>query len=176
MDGVTIRTNLPDVSKQLRELGVKVSKRLVRASTAAAGQVIAKQVRIAIAATTVRRSGVLARSVFVARSRRQTPGSETYRISVRAGRTARRSKSRSGVVTTLDAYYWYWVDQGHLARGPGQKIRGGQRTRALQRARLRAAGARFVPGREFMKRGFQAGKGPAVEAFYRRFARDFPKT
>ena len=174
-DGITIRTNLPDVSRKLRELGTTLSKRLVRASTAAAAQTLAKQVRIAITATTVRRSGVLARSVFIARRRRQAQGTETYRIGIRAGRTARRSKSRSGAITTLDAYYWYWVDQGHLKRGPGRRISGGKRMRALTRARLRQGGAGFVEGRHFMKRGFQAGQGPAVDAFYRRFERDFPK-
>ncbi len=48
-DGVTIRTNLPDVSRKLRELGTTLSKRLVRASTAAAAQTLAKQVRSAAA-------------------------------------------------------------------------------------------------------------------------------
>lgn len=172
-DGITIRTNLPDVSRKLRELGATLSKRLVRASTAAAAQTIAKRVRIAITATTVRRSGVLARSVFVARRRRQAQGSETYRIGIRAGRTARRSKSRSGAITTLDAYYWYWVDQGHIPR-QSKAITGGRRARALQRRRIREAG-HWVEGRHFMKRGFQAGQGPAVDAFYRRFERDFPK-
>ena len=174
--GVTIRTNLPDVSRQLRELGETAGKRLVRASTSAAAQTIVKHVRVAIASTTVRRSGVLARSVFVARLRRQDLGSEAYRVGIRAGRTARHSKTRSGVAVTADAYSRYWVDQGHLARGPGQRIRGGHRMRALTRARLRKAGAPFVEGRAFMKRGFSAGQGPAVDAFYQRFERDFPKT
>ena len=33
-----------------------------------------------------------------------------------------------------------------------------------------------VEGRRFMQRGFQAGQGQAVDAFYRRLERDFPKT
>ncbi len=163
-DGVVIRSNLPEVMAKLNALRDDLKNRTVRAAANAGAQVLAKRVREAVRAKTTTRSGVLSRSVIVSRNRRKLRGSEVYRVRFRAGRSARVSKG-----TRLDAFYWYWVDQGHVTRG-AKALRGGKRAKVVARGRLKASG-NWVRGRFFMQDGFRAGQSEAVDVVYRRIDR-----
>lgn len=167
---ITIQTNLPDLKRQMEQIGQTVQRKLVRSATSAAAREIANAARSAIRMRTTRRSGTLQRAVFIARLRRSPNGSEIYRIGIRSGVRARTRKTKAGT-SRIDAYYWYWVDQGHTKR-QSKAISGGRRSRALQRQRLRAAGE-WVEGRFFMRDAFLRGRSQAVTAFYQRFDRDF---
>lgn len=167
---VTLRTNLPDLKRQMAQLGQKIQRKVIRSATSAAAREIANQARSAIRLRTVRRSGSLQRAVFVARLRRTPRGSEIYRIGIRSGASARTRKTKAGV-SKIDAFYWYWVDQGHIKR-QAKALSGGRRGVALQRQRIRSAGG-WVPGRFFMREAYQRGRSQAVNAFYKRFDQDF---
>ncbi len=167
---ITIQTNLPDLKRQMAQIGQTVQRKLVRSATGAAAREIANAARSAIRMRTTRRSGTLQRAVFIARLRRSPKGSEMYRVAIRRGASARTRKTKAGS-SRIDAFYWYWVDQGHITR-PAKALAGGRRTRTLQRQRIRAAGG-WVEGRFFMRDAFLRGRGQAVTAFYRRFDRDF---
>jgi hypothetical protein len=89
-------------------------------------------------------------------------------VAARSGRKYQKVR-RGKQYANLDAFYWPWVEGGHVARGPGQRIRGGMRRRALERKRLRAAG-KWVEGRWFLRRAFQTQQTAALQAFEKRLA------
>jgi hypothetical protein len=160
---VTVTTNLPDFKRQMRELGQDFERKVFRAGTAAAAGVFKKQ-GISEAPVLKRPKkgavyGLLRRAIYVKRARAPS-GTERYFVGVRQGKRARGRKGGS-----LDAYYWRWVHEGHLARGPGSKIKGGRRRSALERRRLGASGAKRVPGNPFLARAFAQGKDAALKAF-----------
>lgn len=167
---ITVKTNLPEFKAQLRALGQDFERKVFRSGVSAAASVFKK---LAINEAPVLKrpkkgavSGLLRRAIYVKRSRDRSPGREHYFVGVRQGKAARRRKGGS-----LDAYYWRFVHEGHLARGPGNTIRGGRRRRALERSRLNASGAKRVPANRFLARAFSSGKESALRAFTERVQR-----
>ncbi|OQS45862.1 hypothetical protein B0T49_20890 [Chromobacterium violaceum] len=81
-----------------------------------------------------RRSGVLAKSITVASSRGNGQrGVVAYKVGLRSR-----------------AWYGRYLEYGHVKRGRGQKIAGGERRRAATREVLKGAG-QFVPPYPFMR-------------------------
>ncbi|OQS41823.1 HK97-gp10 family putative phage morphogenesis protein [Chromobacterium haemolyticum] len=88
-----------------------------------------------------RRSGLLAKSIVVASSRgTRRRGSIAYKVGLRSR-----------------AWYGRFVEFGHVKRGKGQKLAGGERRRTAAREVLKGAG-QFVPPYPFMRPA--AGKLP----------------
>jgi hypothetical protein len=85
-------------------------------------------------------------------------------VGVRNGKRYQKGKENR------DAYYWRWVEAGHVARGPGSRLKGGDRSRALQRKRIKESGGRVVQGVWFMRRAFLANQHQALKAFNARIA------
>lgn len=164
-DGITVKTNLPDFKRQLRAFGLDMERKVFRAGVAASAQVFRKRVEEVAPV----RTGRLKRAIYVRRSRDSTTGREHYFVGVRQGKAARnrnvRHKGKVVGTGNLDAFYWRFVELGHLVRRRGSGVRGGRRSQALQRARLSALGARRVPARPFLAPAFQRGKDEALQAF-----------
>ena len=165
MSGVEVRTNLPEFKSRLREIGQHFEKRAVRGAIRSAAQsFVAPARRLApVQKPPVRKGrvpGTLRRAIYLARPKDQKRGAERYFVGVRSG-SKEAAKGR-------DAYYWRWVEMGHIARGPGQRLRGGVRSRALQRGRLKASGGRWVEPRPFLAPAFAAGRERALQVFYTR--------
>ncbi|PRP71501.1 hypothetical protein BUE93_05745 [Chromobacterium amazonense] len=81
-----------------------------------------------------RKSGVLAKSIVVASSRGSGQrGAVAYKVGLRSR-----------------AWYGRFVEFGHVKRGRGQKIAGGERRRSATREVLKGAG-QFVPPYPFMR-------------------------
>jgi hypothetical protein len=60
-----------------------------------------------------------------------------------------------------DAFYWWFVENGHYTRAASQFVRGAGRSQ--RRLASAAAGTvRFVPGVRFMRGGFEGAKGEAL--------------
>ncbi len=171
-----MRTNLPDFRRQLREVGERVQRRYVRRSMTAAGAVLRGLAREKAPVLTRNKRGrlpkgripgLLRRAIYVTRNRRKSSrGVEVYSVGV-------KSKVRVGKGVTGDPFYWRWQEAGWLPRGPGQRIRGGTRTRALTRSRLEKAGVKRVPGRWFLRDAARQGQSAAVDAFFRRMDESF---
>lgn len=161
-NGIDVRiVGLPDFKARLRDLSVNMRKKVVRAGAMAAANVFKKAAVANAPVLTVPRkhrvAGTLKKSIFAGRSKgRSSDGVEMIVVGVRHGRKAGK--------TGRDAYYWRWVEDDHVPRGPGQRIRGGVRRRTLERNRLLAAG-QVVPGTFFMKKAFDANKERAIAAF-----------
>jgi HK97 gp10 family phage protein len=171
-DGVNAKlVGLPEFSSRLRALGADAVK-VVRSAALAVGTMY-KKAAAANAPVLKKRdtrkknprvAGALRKAIYSARSRRKSkPGLEVVTVSVRS-KGAKNS-----------AYYWRWVEAGHLARGPGQKIKGGNRLRALTRDRLKASGAKFVPGVHYLERAFKSNQGNAITVFNGRIEKRIAK-
>lgn len=174
MTGVVVRTNLPDFKRQLTALGVEFERKAVRSSTLAAASVLRAAVKrqIISGGKPQTRTGALMNAVYVKRSRRSTRGAERYFVGVRGKTVTRKRKGQT--VTQAGAFYWRFLEGGWIARGPGQKISGGERTRSLKRERLRASGAKFYRY-PFIQPAFEEARGQATDVFFRRMAAQINK-
>lgn len=169
--GVNVTTNLPEFKAQLRAIGTDMERRAVRQASAAAASVFrsAVQRNAPVQAPPGRKGhvvGTLRRAIY-ARKLKAERGTVIYRIGVRQGR-GEQKRNR-------DAYYWAWVEQGHIARGPGGALKGGVRSKSLQRLRLRAGGGKVVPPHPFFKPAFESAGSRALQVFNERLTRAIAK-
>lgn len=168
-DSVTAKmVGLPEFSARLRALGQDMERKIVRAGALAAGVVFRNQARElapTLKLNTRRKDrvpGALKKSIYATRSKSKSrPGLETIVVAGRTGKKGAKKQSAS-------AFYWRFVEDGHLARGPGGKLKGGNRSRELQRSRLKASGAKFVPPVAYLRRAFQTKQDQAISAFNKR--------
>jgi HK97 gp10 family phage protein len=174
---IVVINNLPDFKRQLAEVKKKTRASLVRASLRAAANFMAKQVRIEAPmlakATKNRIPGTLKAAIYASRGKAGADR-ERYFIAVK-----KKSRSRGGGRTKKgkvygDAFYWRFLEDGWIPRGPGKKLMGGNRSRALQRRRLIAGGAKRmrIP---FFEPAFKQYSGRALEIFNERMERGFEK-
>lgn len=157
---------IPEFSARLRALSADMQRKVVRAGALAAATDFRNAAKANAPQSRVSRGrghtpGQLKRAIVAGRAKnRSKPGIEAYTVVVRAGKARRKNQS--------SAFYWRWVEAGHLVRGPGKKLQGGDKSRALQRQRLQASGAKYVPPNAFLLRAFRARQGQAVAAFNKR--------
>lgn len=151
-DAVRVVTNLPDFQRDLAALGQRVQRRVATRAARAAGRVF----REAAKALAPRRTGALARGLYVGRSRRSTRSTLVFTVGVRSGKRA----GKRG-----DPFYWRFLEGGWIPSG-GKRRRGGLRSRALQRERALAAGARRV-SHPFLDPAFRQRGAQALAEFNR---------
>lgn len=158
---IVVRTNLPDFKRQLDRIGQDFRRRAVRNALASMGRIFrdAAKAQAPVLRTPVERRviGALRNNIIVKRSKFQKAGAERYYVGVRSGKQATRR-------TGGDPFYWRFLEGGWIPRGPGQKLKGGTRSRALQRSSLREGGANFVQY-PFLKPAFDAQQQRALAAF-----------
>lgn len=162
-DGVTLRVDLQDFRRQLREVGDRVERRAVSQGLRDAARVFREQARANAPRLKTRDPrrlpGTLARAIAVARLRRVPRGLVAYTVTVRAATKARLGGAR-------DPFYWRFLEGGWIPRGPGQRLRGGVRARASQREELVRRGARRYQY-PFLAPAFSARSAAALVAFER---------
>lgn len=163
---LNIKHNLPDFKAQMKRFGVDFERRTVRSATLASANVFKK---LAIAEAPIlknpdarRVAGTLKKSIYVVRSKRSTRGAERYTVGFRKGRKAGK--------TGRDAFYGRFLELGWVPRGPGKKLRGGVRSRALQRSRNLAGGAGKITQYKFITPAFNRGKSAALATFTKRIS------
>ena len=164
---VDVKVDLPDFRRQMAEVGKRMSTRVTRNAVRAAASVFRRFARDkAPVLKTVAKNrvpGALKRNIDIRRGRSRDSGVIGLNVGVRVGKS---TKGR-GV-----PFYWRWLEGGWIPRGRGQALRGGNRSKALQRRRLLTGGAkrRQFP---FLAPAFAAGQGGAVQAFNDRMEREF---
>lgn len=173
--GVRI-VNLPDFKAQLesvkKEIRTKLALNATRASLRAFKRAVDERVPV-FKGTRVYKGrrisgGTLKRSIYTAISKRSSSGQRGIVYGILRPRTGAQRGFN-------DAYYWRWVEKGHLIRARGQALRGGTRSKKLQRERLRSAGVPRVEGRWFLRDSFNAAKSQAYEAFSRSMTAGFKR-
>src|SRR5262245_17861771 len=163
-DGVEVIFNLRDFKAELDKFKVDFQAKTIRSATNAAAQVFKRAViekaPILLGFQNPRRvPGTLKRAIYVKRTRDSRPGKEHYLISFRKGKKATKGR---------DAFYGAFLEAGWIPRGPGKKIKGGNRSRALQRKRLLAGGKRKITEYRFIMPAFQQVRQQALAAFEKR--------
>jgi hypothetical protein len=163
---VTITTNLPDFRRQLKELKAQMTPIASFANRAGANEfrkAVRKFSRLG-GAHPDRRTGRLSAAVVVKRARRVPGGEVMHIVGIRQGKSQQRIKRRrkSGATeVNLDAYYWRFLEQGFYPRKPGTALRGGRRTKALQRDRAKARGEAKIT-RSFLLPAFHAASASVL--------------
>lgn len=164
---VDVKVDLPDFRRQMAEVGKRMSTRVTRNAVRAAASVFRRFARDkAPVLKTVAKNrvpGALKRNIDIRRGRSRDSGVIGLNVGVRVGKS---TKGR-GV-----PFYWSWLEGGWIPRGRGKGIKGGDRSKALQRRRLIAGGARRRQF-PFLAPAFTAGQGGAVQAFNDRMEREF---
>lgn len=95
---------LAELERKMHQLGQKLGRRALRASTNAGIQVIKKEAR---SLAPVRTGRLSKKAIYVKRSRRQSSATrETYILGVRLGRKEQQ-KGR-------DAFYWFYLEFGTI--------------------------------------------------------------
>lgn len=170
---VSLKVNLADFRAELRALTAKLQGRVVTNAVRAAGRVFRDAARAnarnlrglhtmkhPAQARKDRRPGSLARGIVLARSKNSRRDKVEFYVSVRAKVLRGR---------TVDPFYWRFLEGGWTPRGPGGRLRGGVRSRALQRQRNAAAGA-VTYRYPFLEPAFRARNAAALAAFEERMA------
>jgi hypothetical protein len=162
-DEIKVTMRLPDFKRQLDEFSKIFQDRIVRYAVAGAGGVF-KRAAIALAPvlhspSKRRQAGVLKRSIYLAFN---------------------RARSRKGIVVAYvlsfkkrrqsggDPFYGRFLEAGWLPRGPGKRIAGGTKRKALERTRLKAGGHRFIDKFRFLQPAFRQNQTEALNVFSKR--------
>jgi HK97 gp10 family phage protein len=166
-DQVRVVTNLPDFKRQLQSIAFDMQKRAV-ATAARAGTKVLKALAVQGAPelqkpdtrkVNPRVRGTLRRAIYAGVAyRRSKPGLVVSTVGVYRKDKTRGKKTPK---TTQGAFYWYFLEAGWVPRGPGRRLRGGERTKRLERSR---SVSRQIK-KPFLKPALDAGAGRAVEAF-----------
>lgn len=158
-EAVTVKVDIRDFRRQLREVGARMEKRAVSQGLRDAAKVFrdaARQAAPVLREPDKRRiPGALRAGIIIVRGK--GGGRGVLRFAV----TVRRTTTRSG--TTRDPFYWRFLEGGWIPRGPGQRFAGGVRSRAL--ARSRASAGRIE--RPFLAPAFASSRVAALAAFER---------
>jgi HK97 gp10 family phage protein len=161
-DGVRVRVDIPDFRRQLREIEARLQRRVVGDGVRAAARVFRDAARrgapVLRAPDRRRTAGALRQAIVITRGK-FVRGQVSYAVTVRA------SKLRRG--TRDDPFYWRFLEGGWIPRGPGRRIGGGERRRALERSRILGGGGRRVQY-PFLQPAFDQQKGAALSAFNQR--------
>lgn len=159
-DTVIIRTNIPEFKRQLDALGQDMEKKIVRSAVNAAATAFRKAIVVTVPVLKKPRggrvAGTLKRAIYTYRVRRPEPGTIAMKVSFRKG----KAEQKNG----RDAFYGRFLEQGWIPRGPGKALKGGKRTKALQRERNLAAGA-VKHSYPFIAPAFNRARIAALEAF-----------
>ncbi|MCA3068116.1 MAG: HK97 gp10 family phage protein [Rhodocyclaceae bacterium] len=156
-------TGLRELNDALAKLADDVAIKHARGAVAAGAALI----RDAARANVPVRSGKLKAAIYSAWIREASSRErQSFFVSVRRGKKyqPRMKVSKAGrqrATKDLDAYYWTWIEFGHIATGA--KIKGGARARAKARDKLKQSGATFVPARPFLRPAFESNKMKAIE-------------
>lgn len=159
-DGVVVKLNLPDFRRQLAQLSDLVERRIATRAIRAAGKVFQAGARrlapVLHGKDPRRRAGALRQAIYVGRSRESRKGLLIYKVSVRA--TGGQEKRG------IDPFYWRFLEGGWQPRGRSKGLKGGNRSKAVQRARALKAGGRrrSFP---FLKPAFEENGAAALAAF-----------
>lgn len=165
-DGIRIVTNLPEFKRQVEAFSFDMQRKIFRNAVGAAARVFQRHVKTILARPRKSKPrkgtppGTLQRAIYIKRARDSKGGLEHYFVGVRQGRKEQGRKGGS-----RDAFYWRMVELGHLIRGRGQALRGGDRLKRLQRSRLAASGASRVQAYPFLQPAFQRGQTEALQKF-----------
>lgn len=163
MAEVEVRTNLPELKSHLDRIGREMSSKVIRSATSAAARIFKKYAQLYVPVLKDKNkrkgrvAGALKKNIYIRRSRDSTTGREHYFIGFRRGKAAQKKGS--------DTYYGTFLEGGWIPQSKGRALRGGDRSKKLQRQQLLAKGAlRFEY--PFLAPAFTRGRTEALAKFF----------
>jgi HK97 gp10 family phage protein len=156
VDTVTMRVDgAQELARALKAFGPKIAQNGLRAAVNAGATVVRKEVE---ARAPIGESGTLKRAIFQ-KALRDLSGRDraVFVVGLKRGKKYRNVK-RGKKTVNQDAYYWTWVEFGHMVvpRGGRGSIR--------SRRRVASSVGRRVQPRPFMRPAFEQSKYAALEA------------
>ena len=142
MDSTIQISGLDQLSSLLGQLPAKMEANILRGALRAGMNVIRDEARRYVPVD----SGELRKSIRVSA---RIKGGKVY-ATLKAG--------------NREAFYAHMIEFGHFVRNPGEALKGGRRSRAAQRAMLRASGAQFVSARPFLRPALDSKSSESVVA------------
>lgn|SRR6267154_2045966 len=116
-------TGFAELDAKLKELPPRIGKNVLRGMVAAGAAVLRKEIvaRAPVYTGPVEQGhpppGTLKKAVYQKQiAERSGPTEQVFYVGVRAGKRYQQVKRGAGTIS-LDAYYAYWVDRGHVAPG-----------------------------------------------------------
>lgn len=172
MSNVIKFTGLKELDAALQRLEQKVALQHLRGAVAAGARVIRDAaIENASKGSPSVQSGTLKRAIYSRWMREMSTRQRvSFFVSVKRGpkNRSKQSTGKNGKIknsANRDAYYWTWVEFGHISRtAKTGKIKGGARRRDATRNNLKEQGAKFIAARPFMRPAFEANKRKAIEA------------
>jgi len=178
VSGIVIRDNLPDFKRQLDRVSNELQTKSVRSSNSKAAQIIARSARAVAGgrrspkADPQTRTGNLVAAIYTFRNgRTSTRGAERWLVGVRTGKRFVINRKTKQKRALPDAYYAKFLEFGWIPRGPGNRIQGGRRSKALERARSKDQRISYP----FMQKAFNASSNSAISAFVREMTKQVAK-
>ncbi|MCA3000304.1 MAG: HK97 gp10 family phage protein [Rhodocyclaceae bacterium] len=165
-------TGLKELNDALNKLTANVALKHARGAVAAGARVIRDAaIENVTKGNPEIQTGTLKRAIY-SRWMREMSTMEriSFFVSVKRGKVYRpKTRSTKGgkvrITADRDAFYWTWVEFGHLARTKKSgAVKGGKRRRDATRNSLKDQGAKFVAARPFMRPAYEANKRKAIEA------------
>ncbi len=171
-EGVTVNIiGLKDFTEAINALDYRAKNLIVRSATRLAANAIKDGAKLLAPVLQQSKtgnklavSGALRKAIYAGRSRSKSgPGVETFSVSVKSGTTTHGGKTKKQYV---GAFYWRFVEAGHVVRGAGQKIKGGTRRRAISRNFILSyGGGRKQPGVFYLAGALALKKTEAIKVF-----------
>lgn len=122
---------LKELEKKMIELGPKIGRKALKGALVAGGKIIKKEAQL----LSPDRTGRLDKAMYIKTMSKPNPFKENVIFGVRHGR--KMSKRN------LDAFYWTFLEFGHLVRGKKYRTRG-ERLSAASDGTKRIEGIHFV--------------------------------
>jgi HK97 gp10 family phage protein len=141
---------LKELERKLLSLGPKVGREALRSALGGGAQVIKSGARVLAPAKT----GRLQRALYVKRMPKNNPFVEKMIVGVRHGKKMQKAG--------LDAFYWTFLEFGHLVRPKGHAGKNGK-TIFSRTPTQRAQGGKVVAARPFLRPAFEIRKMAAMD-------------
>lgn len=182
---IEAKADIPDFTRQMREVSRKVGTQIVRKGLRAGANVFKKEAQsrapvLRDLLSKSRRPGLLKSNIYAGSGRTQDRSTVRYFVAVRSRKRvlklaegrARRKGVAFNSAAVSDPFYWRFLEGGWVPRGPGRRLTGGKRLRALKLKRNIAAGAKRYRY-PFLEPAFRAGGSAALSAFNRTVEGEF---
>ena len=160
-------TGLQELNTALAKLTDDVQKKYLRGAAGAGARVIKDATKRNIETLPAVVTGDMDRAVFskwIAGA--SAPDRATFYISLLHGTKFKMKTKGKRTTKNRDAYYWWWIENGHIIAGPGAttgKLRGSKGSKERTRKKLKAVG-QFVQGRPFLRPALEKNTTAAIEA------------
>ena len=138
---------LSELKNKMLTLGYKINRQALKSALVAGAKEIKKE---AMALAPVK-TGRMRNAIYIKKMGKPNPFQENVIVGVRSGK---RLQKRN-----LDAFYWKFIEFGHLTRPKGKSRSKAGRISAITN------GAKMIPAHPFVRPAFESAKGRALDRF-----------